>query len=398
MTEEEVLEQAVAMVKYAKQFCSDIEFSAEDASRTRPQFLFKVLEGVIKAGATVVNIPDTVGYSTPKEFGKLIRDIRENVSLIDKVDISVHCHNDLGLAVANSLAAIENGAVQIESTVNGLGERAGNASVEEVIMGLNTRKDYYNISHKIDTTQIYRTSKLVSSLTGVNVQPNKAIVGANAFAHESGIHQHGMLAEKTTYEIMTPQSVGLNENKMVLGKLSGKHAFEDRLKELGYIDLKNEDITSAFEKFKILADKKKVITDRDIEALIEENTAEIPKTYEIENFQFISGRKLLSTSTIELKKGNEIIVEAATGDGPVDAAFKAIERATGIIISLEDYNLKSVTEGKDALGEVAIKVSKNNLKFIGRGLSTDIIEASVIAYVNVINKIINEFGEDNLNG
>jgi 2-isopropylmalate synthase len=207
-----------------------------------------------------------------------------------------------------------------------------------------------------------------------------------------------MLAEKTTYEIMTPQSVGLNENKMVLGKLSGKHAFEDRLKELGYIDLKNEDITSAFEKFKILADKKKVITDRDIEALIEENTAEIPKTYEIENFQFISGRKLLSTATIELKKGNEIIVEAATGDGPVDAAFKAIERATGIIISLEDYNLKSVTEGKDALGEVAIKVSKNNLKFIGRGLSTDIIEASVIAYVNVINKIINEFGEDNLNG
>ena len=232
MSEQEVLDRAVAMVKYAKNYCSDVEFSAEDASRTRPEFLYRVVEAVINAGATVVNIPDTVGYSTPIEFSTLIRNIRSNVPNIDKAEISVHCHNDLGLAVANSLAAVESGATQVECTVNGLGERAGNAAIEEIIMGINTRRDYYDLSHNIDTTQIYRTSRLVSSLTGVNVQPNKAIVGANAFAHESGIHQHGVLSEKSTYEIMTPESVGVGQNRMVLGKLSGKHAFEDRLKEM----------------------------------------------------------------------------------------------------------------------------------------------------------------------
>jgi 2-isopropylmalate synthase len=393
MTEEEVLERAVAMVKYAKKYCSDIEFSAEDASRSRLKFLYKVIEEVIKAGATVVNIPDTVGYSTPVEFGRLIKNIRENVPNIDKADISVHCHNDLGLAVANSIAAVENGAIQVECTVNGLGERAGNAAIEEVIMGLNTRKDYYGIGHKIDTTQIYRTSKMVSQLTGINVQPNKAVVGANAFAHESGIHQHGMLAEKTTYEIMTPESVGLTTNKMVLGKLSGKHAFEERLKELGYIDIKPEDITKAFEKFKILADKKKIISDRDIEALMEENMVDIPQIFVLENFQFISGRKLVSTATVEIKKGEDTLVEAATGDGPIDAAFNAIDRATGVSLELDDYCLRAVTEGKDALGEVTVRVSKNGAKFVGRGVSTDIIEASVIAYVNAVNKVVNEFSE-----
>jgi 2-isopropylmalate synthase len=398
MTEEEVLERAVAMVKYAKNYCSDVEFSAEDASRTRVEFLYKVIEEVIKAGATVVNIPDTVGYATPLEFGRLIRGIRENVSNIDKVDISVHCHNDLGLAVANTLAAMENGATQLESTINGLGERAGNAAVEEIIMGINTRKDYYGVFHKIDTTQIHRTSKLVSSLTGVNVQPNKAIVGANAFAHESGIHQHGVLSEKTTYEIMTPESIGLAQNRMVLGKLSGRHAFEDRLKELGYTTLTSDEIQKAFEKFKSLADKKKVVLDRDIEALVEEKVSQVPEIFELDSFQINSGNKLVSTSMVSLKRNGNTITEAATGDGPVDAAFNAIERGSGVSLELEDYGLRAVTEGKDALGEVTVRVSRDGKIFVGRGVSTDIIEASVKAYINATNRAISELGEEIIKG
>ena len=391
MSEQEVLDRAVAMVKYAKNYCSDVEFSAEDASRTRPEFLYRVVEAVINAGATVVNIPDTVGYSTPIEFGTLIRNIRSNVPNIDKAEISVHCHNDLGLAVANSLAAIESGATQVECTVNGLGERAGNAAVEEIIMGINTRRDYYDLSHNIDTTQIYRTSRLVSSLTGVSVQPNKAIVGANAFAHESGIHQHGVLSEKSTYEIMTPESVGVGQNRMVLGKLSGKHAFEDRLKEMGYV-LTPDEILQAFDKFKDLADKKKVVTDKDIEALVGENIS-IPEIFSIDSFQINSGNKMISTSTVSVKREDEIITEAATGDGPVDAAFNAIERATGVKVELVDYGLRAVTEGKDALGEVTVKVASGGSVFMGKGVSTDIIEASVKAYLNAINRSISEIGE-----
>ena len=390
MSEEEVVDRAVKMVKYAKKYCNNVEFSAEDASRTRPEFLFKVLEKVIDAGAVVVNIPDTVGYATPVEFGNLIKAIKENVPNIDKADISVHCQNDLGLAVANSLAAILNGATQIECTVNGLGERAGNASVEEIIMGLETRKDFYNIGHNFDTTQIYRTSKLVSSLTGIKVQPNKAIVGSNAFAHESGIHQHGVLAEKTTYEIMTPESIGLSQNRMVLGKLSGRHAFEDRLKELGYTNLAQEDIQKFFEMFKNLADRKKTVSDRDIEALIEAKVSKVPEIYELESFQITSGNKSVSTATISLKRNEEIITEAATGDGPIDAAFNAMERVVGISFKLEDYSLDSVTEGKDALGEVTVKISKDDIAVLGRGISTDVIEASIRAYLNAINKIISE--------
>ncbi len=392
MSEEEVLERAVAMVKYAKKYCEDVEFSAEDASRTRVEFLYKVVEEVIKAGATVVNIPDTVGYSTPSEFGELIKGIKNNVGNIDKADISVHCHNDLGLAVANSLAAMLNGATQIESTINGLGERAGNASVEEIIMGINTRKDFYSFTHNIDTKQIYKTSKLVSSLTGVNVQPNKAIVGANAFAHESGIHQHGVLSEKSTYEIMTPESIGLTQNKMVLGKLSGRHAFEERLKELGYT-LQPDDIQTAFEKFKSLADKKKDVSDRDIEALVKENVSEIPEVFELDSFQITSGNKVISSSVISVKRNGSVTTEAATGDGPVDAAFNAIERAVGFGLELEEYGLRAVTEGKDALGEVTVKVSKEGRFFIGRGVSTDVIEASVKAYLNAINRVISELGD-----
>ncbi|MEN6313400.1 MAG: 2-isopropylmalate synthase [Clostridiaceae bacterium] len=398
MTEEEVLERAVAMVRYAKKFCSDIEFSAEDASRSRASFLYKIVEEVIRAGATVVNIPDTVGYSSPEEFGLMINGICKNVPGIEKVDISVHCHNDLGLAVANSLAAMKNGATQLECTINGLGERAGNASLEELIMGIQTRKDYYgDIIHHIDTKQIYRTSKLVGSLTGVNVQPNKAIVGANAFAHESGIHQHGVMAEKSTYEIMTPESIGLSQNRMVLGKLSGKHAFEERLKEMGY-NLAPEEIMKAFEKFKELADKKKTVLDRDIEALVEEKVSEVSEVYKLDSFQINSGNKVIATATVSLLKNGVPIMEAATGDGPINAAFKAIERTVGFELDLQDFSLKGVTEGADALGEATVRVAKDNRIYVGRGVSTDIIEASVKAYVNAINRVVSNHGKTASNG
>jgi len=400
MTEDEVLERSINMVKYAKKYCNDVEFSAEDASRTRVEFLFKVIEEVIKAGATVVNIPDTVGYTTPEEFGKLIRSIKEKVPNSDKIDLSVHCHNDLGLAVANSLAAIINGANQIECTINGLGERAGNAAMEEIIMGLETRKDYYGFTHNIDTKQIYRTSEIVSRYSGIRSQPNKAIVGDNAFAHESGIHQHGVLSEKTTYEIMTPESIGLAKNRMVLGKLSGKHAFEDRLVELGY-NLSKDEIALAFDEFKKLADKKKNITDKDIEALIEERASEIEEYIEMESFQINSGNKLISTAVIRVIVKDRVITESATGDGPIDASFNAIERALGINIKLEEYTLRAVTGGKDALGEVFVRVLDRNVEndkiYIGRGISTDVLEASVKAYINAINRMISEKGEDILN-
>jgi len=390
MTEDQVLENAIAAVKYAKKYCEDVEFSPEDASRSRREFLYKVLEAVIKAGATVINIPDTVGYTAPNEFGDLIRGILENVPGSEKIDISVHCHNDLGMAVANTLAAVENGATQVECTINGLGERAGNAALEEIVMALDTRKDYYKVSHKIETTQIYRTSKLVSNLTGINVQPNKAIVGANAFAHESGIHQHGVLVEKSTYEIMTPQSIGLSQNRMVLGKLSGRHAFENRLKELGYVSLTQEEINKAFERFKALADRKKEVLDRDIEALIEEKVSKVPEIYTLDSYQISSGNKLIATAVVSLKHEDKSLTEAATGDGPVDAAFKALERAVNMELKLEDYNLRAVTEGKDALGEVTVRVSNNGKAVLGRGVSTDIIEASIKAYINAINRIISE--------
>ncbi|MDO8686052.1 MAG: 2-isopropylmalate synthase [Clostridiales bacterium] len=392
MTEEEVLQRAVAMVKYARNLCDDVEFSPEDASRTRLDFLCKVVEEVIKAGATVVNIPDTVGYATPLEFGRLIRSLRECVPNIDKIDLSAHCHNDLGLAVANSLAAMENGATQLECTINGLGERAGNAALEEIIMGINTRKDYYRIGHNIDTTQIYRVSKLVSSLTGVQVQLNKAIVGANAFAHEAGIHQHGMLSEKTTYEIMTPESIGLSQNRMVLGKLSGRHAFEERLKEMGY-NLGEAEIAASFHRFKELADKKKVVSDRDIEALVDEKVSEVPEFFQLESFHISSGNKMVATSMVGLSRNGRTVMEAATGDGPVDASFNAMERAAGFSMTLEDYSLRAVTEGKDALGEVTVRVSVNGRGFVGRGISTDIIEASVKAYLNAMNRAVSELGE-----
>jgi len=389
MTPEQVLETSAAMVKHAKKYCSDIEFSAEDATRSDPLFLAKVFDAVIKAGATTINIPDTVGYTVPDEYYEFLMKIRENCPALDKVDISLHCHNDLGLAVANSLAGIRAGASQIECTINGIGERAGNAALEEIVMALATRYDFYKTQTGIVTTELVRSSKLLSRITGVNVQPNKAIVGENAFAHEAGIHQHGVLKNKETYEIMTPESVGLSTNSMVLGKHSGKHAFRSKLKEMEY-EVSEEVLEQAFAQFKIVADKKKRVYDRDIEALIGKDSVEVPKTLKLERFVINSGNSITATAVIKLMKEDKIIEKVSRGEGPIDAAFKAIEKIVGMDMDLEDYQLRSVTEGEDALGDAFVKISTEKGKFSGRGVSTDVIEASILAYLNAVNKMLYE--------
>ncbi len=388
-TPEEVLETAYQMVKYAKSFCDDIEFSAEDASRSNPQFLYQVFEAVIKAGATTINVPDTVGYTTPEELSALIRGIKENVPSIDKAIISVHCHNDLGLAVANSLAAMKAGAGQIECTVNGIGERAGNAALEEVVMNLSTRKDIYGFGCNINTKEIYKTSRLLTSITGVRVQPNKAIVGENAFAHESGIHQHGMLSNKETYEIMTPESIGLTENKLVLGKHSGRHAFEDKLKSMGY-ELDEKSLGEAFESFKVLADKKKDVTERDIEALICRKVVQIPETYKLERFVINAGNTITTTSSMRLltKTGHVLEEVVSSYDGPIDASYKAIDKLVGRKFMLEDFVINSVTGGTDAQGEVNVKIRSKDKVYNGHGVSMDIVEASILAYISAINNML----------
>lgn len=385
MTPEQVIEQTAAMVKYARNLCEDVEFSAEDAGRTRPEFLYKVVETAIKAGATVINIPDTVGYRMPEEFGALIKSIVENVPNIDKSELSVHCHNDLGLAVANSLAAIMNGATQVECTINGLGERAGNAALEEIVMALTTRKDLFNATHNIKTTEIFRTSRLVTNLTGIEVQPNKAIVGANAFAHESGIHQHGMLSNAQTYEIMTPESVGVPVSKMVLGKLSGKHAFAEKVNELGFT-LTEAELEEAFKGFKNLADRKKTILDADIEALIS-NSEFRDSDFVFDSYTVSCGNRADSTATVILSRGENTVHQTATGDGPVNAAFNAIEKIIEEKLTLDSYSIKAVTEGSDAQGEVIVKLIHKSKVYTGRGVSTDIIEASIRAYINAVNKM-----------
>ena len=394
MTEDEVLERAVNMVAHAKKYCSDIEFSAEDATRSNPQFLIKLFERVINAGATVINIPDTVGYTTPDEYYEFIKTIRENTPNMDKVDISVHCHNDLGLAVANSISALKAGATQIECTINGIGERAGNAALEECVMAINTRKDVLNYICNIDTTKIMKSSKLLSSITGVYVQPNKAIVGENAFAHESGIHQHGVLEDRSTYEIMTPESIGLSGNNIVLGKHSGKHAVEDRIKALGF-SLDKEKINEVFIQFKELADKKKVVYDEDLAALISTEQVDIPKKYELKRFVINSGNTITSMACVVLSVDGQNIEEASTGDGPVDSAFKAIDKIIGLDVELEDYSLRSVSEGNDAQGEAIAKIKFKEKIYTGRGLSTDIVEASINSYINALNKVINSIEEQN---
>jgi len=387
MSRTQVLAQAQEAVRYAKQFVSDVEFSAEDASRSDWDFLCQVYTAAIAAGATTINVPDTVGYSTPAEFGALIKYIRENVTNIDKAVISVHCHDDLGMAVANSLAAIANGATQIECTINGLGERAGNAAMEELVMALNTRKEYYRAATNIETRQIYRTSKLVSTLTGIVVSPNKAVIGDNAFAHESGIHQHGVLNNSLTYEIMQPELIGISRNSIVLGKHSGRHAFEERLKHLGY-ELSSEAINTLFAQFKELADRKKTVFDKDLEALISAKKTETPEWYQLTYHNVVSGNKTVATASVQLTSGDRIVENASCGDGPVDAIFKAIEKAVGFAIGLKDFQLKAVTAGEDALGEATVWVERDGRTFSGRGLSTDVIEASAKAYVNAINKML----------
>lgn len=391
MTPEQVLEKTAEMVAYAKKYCSNIEFSAEDATRSEPAFLSKVVETAIKAGATVVNIPDTVGYTTPNEMRGLIEYLIANVENSDRVEFSVHCHNDLGMAVANSLAGVLGGAKQIECTVNGLGERAGNTALEEVVMAMRTRPDIFDISTRLDTTKIYRSSKTVYDIIGQRAPLNKPIVGKNAFAHESGIHQHGVLANKQTYEILTPEAVGIHANNIVLGKHSGKHAFESHLIELGY-NLSQDELLSCFEEFKALCDKKKTVSDADIEAIVTHNAAAEEASdsdgYKLDWFAVHTSNFTTATSTVSLKLGDEKFEDVCLGDGPIDAAFKAIDKITKPEEHTFDiYTINSISEGKDTLGDVKIKLQAGDRTYTGRGLSTDIIEASIIAYINAVNKM-----------
>ncbi|HDD52671.1 MAG TPA: 2-isopropylmalate synthase [Thermosulfidibacter takaii] len=387
MDPDDVLQAAVAAVKFARDFTDDVEFSAEDATRSDMDFLCRVVEAVIGAGATVVNIPDTVGYAIPDEFSERIATIMNSVPNVDRAIISVHCHNDLGLAVANSLAAVKVGARQVECTVNGIGERAGNASMEEVVMAIKTRSDLFGLTTGVNIHEIYRTSQLVSRVTGVYVQPNKAIVGKNAFAHESGIHQHGVLSNPLTYEIMTPESVGVPSSRLVLGKHSGRHALKERLASLGF-DLDDETLGRVFDKFKVLADKKKEVFDEDLIIIAEEELMAVPRAFELDYIHTTAGNKVLPTATVRLKRGEEAFQDSAIGDGPVEASYNAIDRITGVPGKLLSYQIRAVTHGREALGEVTVKVKFNSITVLGRGSSTDIIEASVKAYINAVNKYV----------
>ena len=391
MTKEQILDRVKEMVTYAKSFVNDIEFSAEDATRTEKEFLVEVYEEAIKAGATTLNVPDTVGYRTPNEMYELIKYLKENVKGIENVDVSVHCHDDLGLSVANSIASIQGGATQIECTINGLGERAGNTSLEEIVMILKTRKDLFEeYQTNIDSKQIYPASKLVSLLTGVSTQPNKAIVGANAFAHESGIHQHGVLANPETYEIMKPESVGRNTDSLVLGKLSGKHAFMQKLQSLGFDHVEDERVEQLFTQFKTLADKKKYVLDEDIIALVAGDAAKIEGRIKLTHFEISrqEGKKPKATVTIELD--GEKLVKEALGDGPVDAAYNAVNLGVSDTFVLEEYKLEAITGDTDAQAQVVVVIEKNGNRFIGRGQSTDVVEASIEAYINGINRLYSE--------
>lgn len=390
MEKHQVLEAAEAAIKYAKKYFSKIEFSPEDAGRTELDFLVEVTAMAIRAGATVVNIPDTVGYMTPAEYGNIFKTLKEQVPGIEKIQLSAHCHDDLGMATANALAAIYNGADQIEGTINGIGERAGNTSIEEVVMTLETRQEFYQAKTSLVLSEIYRTSRLVSKLTGMVVPGNKAIVGANAFAHESGIHQDGMLKEKTTYEIISPETIGLKESKLVLGKHSGRHAFREKLVDMGY-DLNEEQVNAAFAKFKDLADRKKQVADEDIRALIEEKLIETPEVFVLDSIQVSYGNHMTPSATVRIKtEDGGAIVEGAEGNGSVDAIYNAIDKATKEDVELEDYSIKSVSHGKDALGEVHVVLLQNGVSVQGRGISTDILEASAKAYIDAVNRLIDK--------
>jgi 2-isopropylmalate synthase len=385
---EEILEISRDMVARAKKYTDDVEFSPMDASRTEPAYIYKILEAVITAGATTVNVPDTVGYAIPQEFGDLIEGIFKNVPNIDKAVVSIHCHDDLGLAVANSLEAIRRGARQVECTINGIGERAGNASMEEIVMALKTRDDFFSLATNIDTTQIYKTSRLVSELTGFIVQPNKAIIGANAFRHQSGIHQDGVIKKALTFEIIDPRSVGIPASSLVLGKLSGRHAFKERLAELGYV-LDEESFKHAFQAFKELADKKREVTDRDIESLIAEELRTTSEVYHLDHVEVSCGNHNIPTATVRLiGPDGRIMADAALGTGPVDAVYQAINRIVSVPNKLTEFTVKSVTEGIDAIGEVLIRIESGGVTYTGRGAATDIIVASAKAYMNALNRLL----------
>jgi 2-isopropylmalate synthase len=389
-TREDVLKQAAEMTAYARNLCGDVEFSAEDALRSDREFLRRVCEAAIAAGAGTVNIPDTVGYTTPQEMADLIAWLSRNVEGMDRVILSVHCHNDLGMAVANTLAAVQAGASQVECTINGIGERAGNAALEEVVMALKTRPQLYDAACGVDTTQLYPASRLLSTIISQDVQPNKAIVGANAFAHEAGIHQHGVMANRLTYEIMSPEAIGIPKSTMVLGKHSGRHALEERLRDMGYL-LSKETIDKLAGEFKKLADMKKTIDDRDLEALVEPHLDNnIRERYAYDRFVVNSGNTISATAIVRVTKDGEPVEEVSTGDGPIDAAFKAIDKIVGASFTLESYRIHSATEGQDALGVADVRLSSGGRQERGRGTSTDIIEASIKAYLNAVNRFMAE--------
>jgi 2-isopropylmalate synthase len=387
---EEIIRISVAAVKQAREYVADVEFSPEDGSRTELNYLVDITAAVIEAGATTINIPDTVGYAVPEQYGHIFAYVREKLPIIDQqgIYLSAHCHNDLGLAVANSLAALQNGARQIECTINGIGERAGNAALEEIVLALRTRRDYFaQYTTHINTKRIYPISRMVSSLTGLMVQRNKAVVGENAFAHEAGIHQDGVLKERSTYEIMDFRELGIPENKLVLGKHSGRHAFRERVVTLGY-EADDAALDKAFEAFKALADKKKDVYDEDIEAILDEQLEKTRQLWELARFQVTSGTGVIATATVVLRdsSGQERL-DAATGDGPIDAVYSAIQRITGVAVTLEDYQTRAVTGGKEAQGEARVQVRHHDRKVRGRGLSTDVIEAAAKAYLSAINRI-----------
>ena len=394
-TKEEVIRIAAKSVARARKHTPDVEFSAMDATRSEVKFLAAVIEAAIQAGATRINIPDTVGYAIPSEFGALIRTLCHMVKGIEKVTLSVHCHNDLGLAVANSLVAIQNGVRQVECTINGIGERAGNTSLEEVVMAIHTRKDLFPFSTRIVPKHIFATSRLVSKITGMVVQPNKAVVGANAFAHESGIHQDGVLKKKQTYEIMTPESVGIAKSSLVLGKLSGRHAFKERLKEVGF-RLSEKDFELAFTRFKELADKKREIYDEDIESIVAEEILRMPDRFKLIYLNVISGNVTVPTATVKMEVDGEVIQEAGFGDGPVDATFKTIKKITRTRSKLLQFVINAITGGTEAQGEVTVRLEEKGRTVIGQGADTDVIVASAKAYINALNKL--EYRKKDLRG
>ncbi len=389
MSEVEVLDTITSMVSYARNLCPQVEFSAEDAMRSDPAFLARAVDAAIRAGAGVINIPDTVGYATPAEMAAMLQYLKQHVENIDTITLSVHCHNDLGLAVANSLSAVMAGAGQVECTINGIGERAGNAALEEIVMAMHTRPDLYPMACGVDSTRISPVSRLVYSILGVNAPMNKAVVGQNAFAHEAGIHQHGVMANRSTYEIMTPESIGLMQNRMVLGKHSGRHAVEERLSALGYV-LQREELDQLFARFKDLCDRKKTVTDFDLEALAVNRLSEAQDHtgYKLERFTVNSGNYVTSNAVVSVLHDGERTEEVALGDGPIDAAFNAVDKLIPAPPhSLEDYSIQTISEGKDAQGEAIVKIRCGERVVTGRGLSTDIVEASILAYINGMNKL-----------